>query len=390
MRRGQHEDFGKALRTGKKPPRQVNLPVFGPTRLRTLVALGIFVLVSGWWLTPLAPVTVRPRPLEDLVVPLQVAITAAVLLEPDRTGGRAGARDSPGRGSAVRTDWAGGQSFQRGMKALAQQHFDDARRLLAAAETSHSAAEPGSKQTVPPWKVVVAEGQNEIFAGRFAEAAKCLDRARKLQPDEPATVCQAAAVRLYAGEVQEAGKLAAEALAIAREKLPADDPTLAGTCTSRRPWTRSAPRTSTTPSSTTRRPRTFRDQKLGGSTSAVAASQNNQAVLYALRALYSGADSNQLDAHGSWSKLLPREHPYLAASAGNRAMLLLTEGKYAEASKIEKEFSQSLESLPAADRPPNGLLLLGAAMTKEGLAQYDAAARKANQALNEIRRRSGR
>ena len=390
LRRGQHEDFGKALRAEKKPPRQVNLPIFGPARPRTLAAVGIFVLVSGWWLTPLAPVTVRPRPLEDLVIPLQVEITATVLVEPDEDLAAVQLPAIPSQ--VVREARRIGPTagvYHRGMKALAERRFDDARRLLAAAETSNPAAEPGGQQTVPRWKVVVAEGQNEVFAGRFADAAECFDRAWKLQPGEPATLCQAAAARLYAGQVKEAGELAAEALKISRAKLSTEDLCLAAALhlqaaidTIRAEHLDDAEQYNTEAQG-------IWEQKLGGSSSAVAASQNNQAVLFALRALYSGADSNLIEAHDRWSKSLPKEHPYLAASACNRAVLLLTEGKYAEASKIDEEWSQSLESVPAAGRPPNALLLLTAAMVEAGLAQYAEAAGEATQALSEIQGRVG-
>jgi hypothetical protein len=390
MRRGQHEDFGKALRTEKKPPRQVNLPIFGPARLRTLAAVGIFVLVGGWWLTPLAPVTVRPRPLEDLVIPLQVEITAMVLLEPDED---LAAVQSPAIPSMVvreaRRIGPTASVYHRGMKALSEQRFDDARQLLAAAETSNPAAEPGGKESVPRWKVVVAEGQNEVFAGRFAAAAKCFDRAWKLQPGEPATLCQAAAARLHAGQVKEAGELAAEALKTAREKLPADDLALAAALHLQAAVDTICAEHLDDAEQYNTEAQGIWEQKLGGSSSALAASHNNQAVLFALRALYSGADSNLIEAHDLWSKSLPKGHPYLAASAGNRAVLLLTEGKYAEASKIENEFSQSLESVPAADRPPNARLLLITAMAEAGLAQYAEAAGKANQALSEIQGRMG-
>jgi hypothetical protein len=385
LRRGQHEDFGKALRTEKKPPRQVNLPIFGPTRVRMLAAVSIFVLVAGWWLTPLAPVTVRPRPLEDLVIPLQVEITAIVLVEPDED---LAAVELPSIPPSVvqeaRRIGPAASVYHRGMKALAEQRFDEARRLLATAETSGPVVEPGGKEIVPPWKVVVAEGQNEIFAGRFTDAAKCFDRARKLRPDEPAIVCQAAAARLHAGQAQEAGALAAEALKIAREKLPADGLALAAALhlqaavdTIRAEHLDDAEQYNTEAQG-------IWGQNLGGSCSAVAASQNNQAVLFALRALYSGADSSQIDAQGSWSRSLPREHPYLAASAGNRAVLLLTEGKYAEASKIAKEWGEAGEPVPAADRPRNARLLLTMAMAEAGLAQYAAAADRANRALSQI------
>ncbi len=390
MRRGQHEDFGKALRTEKKPPRQVHVPIFGPTRLRTLAAVGIFALVSGWWLTPLAPVTVRPRPLQDLVIPLQVEITATVLVEPDED---LAAVQLPAIPSIVvreaRRIGPTASVYHRGMKALAERRFDDARRLLAAAETSKPAKEPGGEKTVPRWKVVVAEGQNEVFAGRFADAAECFDRAWKLQPDEPIILCQAAAARLHAGQVKEAGALAAEALKIARAKVSVEDLALAAALhlqavvdTIRAEHLDSAEQDNTEAQG-------IWGEKLGGSSPAVAASQNNQAVLFALHALYSGADSNQVEAYDRWSKSLPREHPYLAASAGNRAVLLLTEGKYAEALKIEKEWNQSLASVPAADRPPSAGLLLNRAMAEEGLAQYAAAAGNATQALSEIQSRLG-
>lgn len=390
MRRGQHEDFGKALRTEKKPPRQVRLPVFGPVRVRTLVAAAIFVLVSGWWLTPWAPVTTPPQPLEDLVVPLQVEITALVLVEPD--DGLAVVElpsIPPGVVREARRIGPKANDYLRGMKALAERRFDDARRLLAAAETSHPTAQPGGKEIVPRWKVVVAEGQNEFFAGRFADAADCFDRARKLQPEEPATICQAAAARLCAGQVQEAGALAAEAMKMAREKPVPDELALAAALHLQAAVATIRAEHLDTAEEYNTQAQAIWAEKLGGSSSAAAASQNNQAVLFALRGLYSGADLSQRDAQGGWSKSLPAEHPYLAAMAGNRTVLLLTEGKFAEASKVQKEWTRSLESVPAADRPPAAEMHLIAAMVEAGLAQYAAAEGKATQALSEIQTRLG-
>ena len=386
MRKGQHEDFGKALRVEKKAPRKVNLPFFGPTPLRTVVAVGIFALVTGWWLTPLAPVTLRPRPLEDLVIPLQVEITSAVLVQPDedladvqlpvipsgvvREARRIGPKDNV---------------YLRGLKALAGQHFDEARRLLAEAETANPTTEPGGKEIVPPWKVIVAEGQNECFAGQFADAVKCFDRAAKLQPDDPAIIVQAAAAQLYAGKIPEAGKLAGQALKIAHEKASGEDLSLGAALHLQAAVETIRARDLEAAEQNNTEAQDILAQKLGGSSSPVAASHNNQAVLYALRALYSGADSNLLDAHASWSKSLPTGHPYLAASAGNRAVLLLTEGKSADASKVLEEWNHSLKSIPAADRPSSVGLLLSAALADEGLAHYDAAERKASQALKEIK-----
>jgi tetratricopeptide (TPR) repeat protein len=391
LRRGQHEDFGKALRTEKKPPRQVRLPIFGPTRVRMLAAVCIFLLVSGWWLTPLAPVTVRPRPLKDLLIPLQVEITATVLAEPDEDLAVAELPSiPPSVVQEARRIGPTASQYQRGMKALAEQRFDEARRLLAAAEVPHPAAEPSGKESVPRWKVVVAQGQNEFFAGRFADAAECFNRARKLQPDEPATICQAAAARLHAGQVPEAGALAAEALKMAREKPAGEDLALAAALHLQAvvDTIRAEHLDNVEPCNT--EAQGIWGQNLGESSSAVAASQNNQAVFFALRSLYSGADTSQIDAQGNWSKTLPSEHPYLAALAGNRAVLLLTEGKYAEASKmIAKEGGQSLESVPAADRPRNVRLLLTTAMVEERLAQYGDAATKASQALSGIQGRLG-
>jgi hypothetical protein len=275
------------------------------------------------------------------------------------------------------------------MKALAERRFDDARRLLAAAETSHPAAQPGGKEIVPRWKVVVAEGQNEFFAGRFADAADCFDRARKLQPEAPATICQAAAARFHAGQVQEAGALAAEAMKMAREKPVPDDLALAAALHLQAAVATIRAEHLDTAEEYNTQAQAIWAEKLGGSSSAAAASQNNQAVLFALRGLYSGADLSQRDAQASWSKSLPAEHPYLAAMAVNRAVLLLTEGKYAEALKVQKEWTRSLESVPAADRPPAAEMHLVTAMVETGLAQYAAAAGKAPQALSEIQSRMG-
>jgi tetratricopeptide (TPR) repeat protein len=390
LRRGQHEDFGKALRVEKKPPRQVRLPIVGPVRVRMLIAAGIFVLATGWWLTPLAPVTVPPPPLEDLVPTLQDEITAPVLVAPDDGLAIVGTPAiPPGVARAAQQIGPKDNDYHRGMKALAERRFDDARRLLAAAETSRPTTQRGGKEIVPRWKVLVAEGQNEFFAGRYPEAADCFDRARKLQPDEPAIVCQAAVARLHAGQVQEAGTLAAETLKVIREKSADDELAQAAAlhlqaviATIRAEHLENAEECNAQAQS-------LWTDKLGGSHPAVAASQNNQGVLFLQRALYSGADLSQRDAQGNWSGSLPPEHPYRAVIAGNRAVLLLSLGRYAEASKVEKQWAESLQSIRAADRPANHRMLLVAAMVEGRLGQYDAAAGRATQALSEIQGRLG-
>ena len=168
LRRGQHADFGKQLRAAKKKPRTLRLPLAGDVSFRAAGAAGLFALVAAWWLTPWAPVWVRQQKLEDLALPLGQEIEAVVLVLADPDVAAPCPPVPPQRARELaRLIPDKAAPDQLGLKAVVEGRFEDARKLLAEALRSN----PADKA-----KLAMVQGQAELYAGRFAEAAAAATR----------------------------------------------------------------------------------------------------------------------------------------------------------------------------------------------------------------------
>ncbi len=209
LKRGHHPDFGKQLQQEVKHQhhaKTVNLPVVGETSLRAISGSGIFVGVLLWWLTPWAPILVRARDMENLSIPLGIEIEDTVLMLADTQLAVPHPPVRPAIASALASAISlDSGPYLLGQKATVEGRYDDSRQLLNTA----LAAE---KANVSDIRLALA--QNELFAGKYVEAAKQYDQVLLVDPNDPTMWAQAAIAWLHAGDYNRAGDLANNASAM--------------------------------------------------------------------------------------------------------------------------------------------------------------------------------
>ena len=372
LQRGQPLDFGKQLRMGRKKYRTVKLPILGDTSLRSLGGTALFVAVAAWWFTPWAPVGVKGYRIKDLAIPLGEEVEAVILVLADGDLATPLPPVPPTRALKTAARIADdAPPYQRAMKAIVESRFDDARKLLTAAlKTGQGDAA----------KIHVAQGQTELYACRFSEAVKWYENALELKPDDPAILCQAAVARMQAGDYQGAGPLAARAVEICRQPPAKRDARLGASLHVRAAFYAVCSQQLEEAEKLSNEVQEVWGKTLGNEHPAVAASLNNLAVLRQLRANYHGARNVNTLAYNAWAESLPAEHPYLAASRANLALLAYVEGRYADARKILDEVGQTLpNSVPsyhpaiALAQSQRALVELAQARSKEGLPRAEKA-----------------
>ncbi len=326
LRRGSHADFGKQLRARQQRRRTIRLPGIGETTYRFWGGVAVFLLTTSWWLTPLAPVRVRQRELQDLIVPLGRAIAAAELamldghtavylppVVPERA--KALARFIPERAGA----------YHRALRAIAEGRFGEAETLLAEAE--------GDDQ-VGPEQISLARAQNHMFAGRFHDAVAEYANALARKADNPLVLCQAAVAHVQAGEIAQAEPLVARAGEMSERSAEEADrgfylhaQALLYLAQGRR--YDEADRLFS-------QSRDTWETALPAEETLAAVSRNNQAVVYLLRARYSAA-RELVD----WSRETPNTPLGKATAVGNLGMLLYVQGAL-KASHAQLEAAQVL------------------------------------------------
>jgi tetratricopeptide (TPR) repeat protein len=392
IQRGQHLDFGKRLRDTRKQRRKVKLPLLGETSLRALGGGAIAVLVFGWWLTPLAPVRVAQRKIEDLSVPLSGEILSVVLVMPDPHLATAQVPIVSARARHLAQEIPDhAEPYQRGQKAIAQRQFDSARELLA------SALEGGQTD---PADVHVAMAQTELYAFRFEEAVKEYQKALATKKDDPGILCQSAVAAIHANRYAEAERLVIGAIKPLEDKPEAsrsanDSAALAAALHLRAVLYTIRGRT---PQELDDAERLFdrakeiqrKESVFGEEHPYVAATINNQAVLYQLRAKYPGVQALYNQARDVWRSSLGEKHSYgcgqlgVAASLGNLAMFHFALGHYSDAQECNRQALAIRREAFPADPPDSPVLAVGLLTTsilERTFARYDAARVPAEQAL---------
>ena len=378
LKRGQHLDFGKKLRTVRREPRKINIPLLGETQVRSLGGIAIFVVAGAWWLTPWAPVAVKEPEKEDLAVPLGNEIVAVVLVMTDGDLATAGVPILPLEARTLAQSIGQyDEPYQRGLKAIAEGRFSDARTFLGEARKT------AGGDIV---KIYVAQAQAELYATQFRTAVQLYDDALERSPDDPMIFCQAAVAGIHAGALQKAQGLADKALALCRENLPQDDPLLATSLHVLAAVYASLGKEFDQAEQLNLQAREIWKQNLGDEHPNFAASLNNQAVLNQVRARYSGALNLGNWAHDIWVKRLGERHPHVADSLGNLAMLRYRQGKYPEAQEGIAEALAIREALVQKQHLPENHPVLPLGMTNTAviastLADYKKAQRLTSDAL---------
>lgn len=400
IRRGQHADFGKRLRKAQEKRTAVKLPVLGETSIRKLSAAGVFLVAVGWWFTPWAPVGIRPKVIGDLNAPLAEQIMAAVLVMAD---GQTAALEPPTPSAQAREVAAqidrDDNAYLRALKAIAESRFEDAQGLLSLAMSTDAAE---------PQQVNVARAQNSMYAGEFSVAVQWYEDALRDQPDSPMLLCQAAVAWMQAGAYATAKPLLERAARICREKGSDYETTLA-LCSHLQAilWVsldhdyRHAERTCV-------QARSSFVRRFGEQHPLVASSRNNQAVVYLLQARYPGADGLFQEARSIWARSFGKGDLHVAAALGNLAMVRYRQGRYckidedgqmpnrngAGARELLDEALAIQRVAVQVARIPHGHPLLAvrsnaAASVSRALGQYEKAQRLAEGAKGLIERAPG-
>ena len=353
-RRGQHADFGKRLREAQKERTTVKLPLLGETSIRGLAAVGVFVVVEAWWLSPIAPIGIRRRAIADLSVPLAEEIVAVVLATPDTNMAVVLPPVPPVsiRKLAEAIDEDQADFYNRGLKAIALGRFKDARGLLAKAM---------SEEDSLACDIRVARAQNDMYAGQFEDAVGWYRNALNDKPDDPILLCQMAVACMQLGRFHDAQSLIARArqacgapLSDGREttspggrETGPDESTLAmclhvevvvNVCLGKQydQSIQMCVRTREILNSTLQRQHPFE-----------AASLNNHATLYLLQAKYQGGHELYSRAIDLWSRPSAPRHPYASSGLANLAILYCLMGEYAKDPK-DGEANDEAKELAAA------------------------------------------
>jgi len=325
LRRGQHADFGKVIRSRPLPQRKViDLPVIGEISVRSIVGTAVFFVVFLWWLTPWAPVGVAKERVEDLTGPLGERIIACELVAPD---GRLVLWQPPiilteTRAAADRID-DDTSHYQRALRAIVRGRHEEAGRLLAVAMREGD-ADPG--------QIGVARAQNELFAGRFDQAAAAYQNALARQSNDVPLLCQAAVAWLHAGNVANALPLADRAMQQAQNKPPSD--VAHGMALHVRGLVELAAGSElTTAEQLFRQAQDAWKDVLPPDHPLLAASRNNQGMAYLFLGRYRAARELVSWGRENWSRRLGSKHPLVAMSLDNTAMVLLGTNQFEEADR---------------------------------------------------------
>ncbi len=187
------------------------LPVVGETSIRLLGGFAVFAVMFLWWWTPLAPVHVKEWVVDDLTVPLGEEILTVAMVVPNGRIAVVAPPTVPPRAQQLAKlikDTAG--PYDRGLKAITEGRFADARELLK------TAAEEGKPD---PIQVELAQALNEMYACRFVQAAEAYQDVIRKKPDSVLYHLQAAVAWLHIGKAELAEPLVTRALMAQEEKV---------------------------------------------------------------------------------------------------------------------------------------------------------------------------
>jgi len=381
MRLGQHADFGKLRRSMVPKQHTVRLPGVGEVSFRAIGGIVVFVLVAAWWLSPLAPVRVGQRRIEDLTVPLGQQIVAAVLVLPDTTTAVLQPPIIPpqARQLGKLIDQNDQNSYRRGLKAITEGRFEEARTFLAAAVRNREAQ---------PVQVHVAQAQSDMYAGRFAIAADSYQAAldQGQEPHDPMLLCQAAVAWMQDGRFDRAVPVVARITQIDQEELAKENPFVLAACLHVQALLDAAQGSDYAEAeSLCQQTRTILEKSPGRhgpfGSALEAASLNNQSILYALRANNAGAIGLNPGARQIWRSTLGPNHPQVASGLISLAMIYLRQGNYAEVKTlIEAVAGVQAESLPD-EHPLTAIRYNADALLQRALGQYAEAQASAEKAL---------
>jgi tetratricopeptide (TPR) repeat protein len=383
LNRGQHPDFGKEVREAPKHhrPRAINLPILGETSVRAVSGTGVFVSVLIWWLTPWAPIVVRTEERENLSVVLGREIETVVLMLADAQLVVPHHPVCPTAAVTLAAGISAGDGpYLLGQKATVEGRYDDARALLNAALAGEHAEQD---------EIHLALAQNELFAGKYLEAATQYDQVLRARPLDSRLCSQAAVAWSHAGNYERAEVLAKAAVTLSEQHKDSEDShlrDLRATCL----HVQAAVficrgKEFDKAGQYNKQAQDVWKESLQEST-AYAASVNSQAVLFQLLAKYPGAQNNQNLAYATWIQHLGGRHPYVAVSRSNLAMLYYVEGRYDDAQRVVEQVVRLRREILPPTHPAQAVGLNLSALVDLASGGYRNGLSKSRQALEILER----
>lgn len=200
---------------------------FGDVGVKATGGLALFVLVLGWWISPLAPIQTEEIGIELGEIKhlleqefrkqlgekdMQIAFLQGQVLQLQAIKPSIQAQD------LARHIPDNADPYTLALKAMAESRFDDARELLVRAQES---------KEVELSKIYEARGHTEEYAARYSEALGWYQKALALRPDDLSLMNQVAGALYNSGREEEAMPLCERVLAIREKTLAEDDPKLA-------------------------------------------------------------------------------------------------------------------------------------------------------------------
>ncbi len=370
----QRSDFGKQqLQAWKaKQPRIVKIPGIGEVSIRLIVGLVVFALTVIWWLTPLAPIRVKESRVDDLTVSLGEEIAASALIAPSGRIALVGPPMVPPRAQELaRLIKEDANAYQQGLKAIVERRHGEAR---TAFNNALHDGKPDSTQ------IQLARAQNEMYAGLSANAAKLYEGVAQQKPDNVMVLVQAAVAWLHAGSAENAEPLVGRAIKACHGNSAEKKREMAY-CLHVQAILRVLRGKQFAEAETSCvQTRDLLEDSTEPSLSLLAASLNNEAVLYLLQGKYPGAINRFKEASYNWTKAFGPLYPLVAANLSNQAGLYLILGEYNQAEDSLTKAESICNEFLSKNHSMRAHLQVGRSLLQEALGHYDNALARARDA----------
>ena len=374
LRHLSHNEFAQQFRAIRaQQHRKIKIPGVGRISLRSIGGTLVLLGSTGWWLSPWAPVLAQRPVIEDQTDRLGEDLTAVMLvlfddhvalaqppiLPPDL-------RKLAGR---VRDD---ARPYQLALRALVRADFAEARRRLAEVLDDEDSDKP---------LLYVTLAQVEMYAGRFGDAVAAYDKALKLAPNRPDWWCELAAARLQAGQFDLAKPALDKAARLCRDNRETTHREAAVCEHLRSLLAIDRCKDFDEAVKQIEDARGHCKAAVGEEGLLVAANLNNQAVLFALRANYTGAQELLTVARRIVSAPPGQYAIHAVGIQASLAAILLAQAKYDEANTMLGKAEATPDQALPDDHPGRLALLNLRALLDEAQGHYDEAQAGAEQAL---------
>jgi tetratricopeptide (TPR) repeat protein len=344
-----------------------NVASFSIPLLRTKVdtgivaAVGLFVLIGAWWLSPMAPIAVLRAGPDEIARTLSEEMLLAVLVMPDTTLAVVEPPLPPPRAAEMATQISNdADGYSRLIKAIAARKYIEADAL----------SETISDSAVDPIKLALARGQLKVFTGEYGAAIKFFEQASAGNSDFSA-LAQNAIAHALAGSLQKAYDLASQVLDGARSGQFKDPHALGVSLNLKTAIALSSGRF---PEALSLAEESQLSWEAAPDSPFKAASRNNQAVVYAmLPKKYSGAATQFDGALTLWRDFYGANSAHVASNQANLGVLAIAQANFVEADmRLNKALAMAKGRAPSGT-PWQFCTLNALTRLNTMLAQYKAA-----------------